>query len=167
MIRAATAADGEGLAALYNYYVRHTYTTFETELVAGSEMAARVSAVLQIGLPWLVLVEEGRIIGYSCAVRWKGRAAYGQSVESTIYLAEGAGGRGLGSLLYGELISQLRNRGLHCALGGIALPNEASVALHESLGFEKVAHLREVGRKFERWIDVGYWQLMLKTPQSG
>ncbi len=161
MIRAATAADGEGLATLYNHYVRHTYTTFETEQVVGNEMGARVHAVLQVGLPWLVLEEGGQLIGYSCAVRWKGRAAYGNSVESTIYLAEGAGGRGLGSLLYGELLAQRRNRGLHCALGGIALPNEASVALHERLGFEKVAHLREVGRKFERWIDVGYWQLML------
>lgn len=161
MIRAAQEGDGETLAALYNHYVRHTYTTFEADAVSGQEMFSRVRAVQQIGLPWLVLEEAGQLQGYACAVRWKGRAAYQNSVESTIYLAEGFSGRGLGTLLYGELLTQLRNRGMHCALGGIALPNAASVALHERMGFEKVAHLREVGRKFERWIDVGYWQCML------
>ena len=140
MIRAAVESDSEGLAELYNHYVRHTHTTFETEPVSGAEMGSRVSA---------------------CAVRWKGRAAYRFSVESTIYLADGCGGRGLGVLLYRELLDQLRNRGMHAILAGIALPNEASVALHEKLGFEKVAHIREVGRKFEEWIDVGYWQLVL------
>ncbi|MDJ0877809.1 MAG: GNAT family N-acetyltransferase [Halieaceae bacterium] len=161
MIRAAVKADGAALAALYNHYVRHTATTFETEAVDAREMYGRVSAVQQIGLPWLVLVENGKLQGYACAVRWKGRSAYRNSVESTIYLADGLGGNGLGTLLYGELLAQLRNRGMHCALGGIALPNAASVALHERMGFEKVAHLKEVGRKFDRWIDVGYWQCML------
>ncbi|MEE4191842.1 MAG: N-acetyltransferase family protein [Halieaceae bacterium] len=161
MIRAARESDGEPLAALYNHYVRHTATTFETEPINGRDMFSRVAAVQQIGLPWLVLEEDGKLQGYACAVRWKGRAAYQNSVESTIYLAEGLGGRGLGTLLYEELLAQLRNRGMHCALGGIALPNAASVALHERMGFEKVAHLKEVGRKFDRWIDVGYWQCML------
>ncbi len=161
MIRAATEADGEELARLYNHYVRHTYTTFEADSVSGEEMGARVAAVQQLGLPWLVLVDADVLCGYACAVRWKGRAAYQHSVESTIYLADGRAGAGEGTLLYAELLAQLRNRGVHCALGGIALPNDASVALHEKLGFEKVAHLREVGRKFDRWIDVGYWQCML------
>lgn len=161
MIRAAVARDYEGLAALYNHYVRHTVTTFETEPISGAEMGSRVSAVQQLGLPWLVLEDQGAVQGYACAVRWKGRAAYRFSVESTIYLADGCGGRGLGVLLYRELLDQLRNRGMHAILAGIALPNQASVALHEKLGFEKVAHMREVGRKFEEWIDVGYWQLVL------
>lgn len=161
MIRAAVESDFDGLATLYNHYVRHTYTTFETEAVSGAEMGSRVSAVQQLGLPWLVLEDEGQLVGYACAVRWKGRAAYRYSVESTIYLADGAGGRGLGVLLYRELLDQLRNRGMHCILAGIALPNTASVALHEKLGFEKVAHMREVGRKFDQWIDVGYWQLLV------
>lgn len=98
MIRDAEARDSDALAELYNFYVRHTYTTFEEEPVGGAEM--------------------------------------------------------------GELLGQLHNRGMHTALAGIALPNAASVALHEKLGFEKVAHLNEVGRKFDRWIDVGYWQLV-------
>lgn len=160
MIRAAEEGDFEALADLYNYYVRHTHTTFEEDPVSGPEMGERVRAVQQIGLPWLVLEDGGRLGGYACAVRWKGRAAYRYSVESTIYLAEGFGQRGLGTLLYSELLAQLRSGGLHCALAGIALPNASSVALHEKLGFVKVAHLSEVGRKFDRWIDVGYWQLV-------
>ena len=164
MIRAAQKADGEALAVLYNHYVRHTSTTFETEPVNARDMYNRVSAVQQIGLPWLVLEDGGELQGYACAVRWKGRAAYQHSVESTIYLADGLGGRGLGTLLYAELLTQLRNRGMHCALGGIALPNAASVALHERMGFEKVAHLRQVGRKFDRWIDVGYWPALAAKP---
>jgi phosphinothricin acetyltransferase len=163
VIRAANEGDGPALADLYNHYVLHTVTTFETTPVSGPEMGSRVSAVQQVGLPWLVLEEAAEVRGYACAVRWKGRAAYRNSVESTIYLADGQGGRGLGEALYTELLAQLRNRGMHCALGGIALPNAASVALHEKLGFEKVAHLKQVGRKFERWIDVGYWQHMFES----
>jgi phosphinothricin acetyltransferase len=82
-------------------------------------------------------------------------------VESTIYLRPDAAGRGLGTKLYSSLLAELRDRQLHVAIGGIALPNAASVALHEKLGFEKVAHFRQVGNKFDRWVDVGYWQLIL------
>jgi phosphinothricin acetyltransferase len=82
-------------------------------------------------------------------------------VESSIYLAPDATGQGLGSRLYGALIGELRRKGLHCVIGGAALPNPASVALHERLGFSKVAEFREVGFKFGRWIDVAYWELML------
>jgi phosphinothricin acetyltransferase len=160
VIRSAGDSDSAALAELYNYYARHTWTTFEEEPVSAGEMGARVNAVQQLGLPWLVIVEAGTLCGYACAVRWKGRAVYRYSVETTIYMADACSGRGLGSLLYRELLGQLRDRGLHCALAGIALPNDASVAIHEKLGFRKVAHLSEVGRKFERWIDVGYWQLV-------
>ncbi len=131
MIRPAGPQDAEALAALYNRYVLHSVTTFETDTIDGAEMTRRVEEVQKLGLPWIVLEWDGILCGYACAVRWKGRAAYRHSVESTIYLA------------------------------GIALPNPASVALHEKLGFEKVAHLREVGNKFDDWVDVGYWQRLL------
>jgi phosphinothricin acetyltransferase len=89
------------------------------------------------------------------------RAAYRYSAETSVYVAQGQGGRGIGSALYKALLEELRTRGIHMAIGGIAQPNPASVALHESLGFEKVAHFKQVGRKFDRWIDVGYWELRL------
>ena len=102
-----------------------------------------------------------RCLGYAYATSWRVRSAYRFSVESTVYVATGHGGKGNGSALYRSLIAALREPGLQVVIGGLALPNEASVALHECIGFEKVAHFRRVGRKFEQWIDVGYWELQL------
>ena len=93
--------------------------------------------------------------------QWKARAAYARTVESSIYLADAARGRGLGKRLYGELIARLRERGIHVVIGGVSMPNAASVALHESFGFKPIGAFREVGWKLGRWIDVGYWQLLL------
>ena len=123
-------------------------------------MAKRITDVTA-QLPWLVWETDGVVIGFGYATSWKARAAYRHSVESSIYLAPDVTGRGLGSQLYAALIADLRQRGLHCVIGGAALPNPASVRLHEKLGFQKVAEFRQVGLKFGRWIDVAYWQLML------
>lgn len=160
-IRSATPEDAAAVAAIYNPYVAGTCITFETEPVAAAEMATRISETLDAGLPWLV-AEDGAILGYAHASRWKGRCAYRYSVETTVYLDQAHTGRGLGRALYTGLLEKLRAAGLHTAIGGIALPNEASVALHERLGFENVARFREVGFKQDRWIDVGYWQLLLQ-----
>ncbi|GAA0722936.1 arsinothricin resistance N-acetyltransferase ArsN1 family B [Dokdonella soli] len=160
-IRAAEIRDAGAIAHIYNHYVLNTVVTFEEEAVSADEMATRIRETLAIPLPWLVAEQNGGAIGYAYASKWKGRCAYRFSVEGTVYLIDGAGGHGLGSLLYGALIDRLREMRMHSVLGGIALPNEASVKLHERLGFEKVAHLKEVGRKFDRWVDVGYWQLIL------
>lgn len=162
-IRDASAADAARLAAIYNHYVARTVVTFEVDPVETDEMRGRVAAVQGDGLPWLVAADDaGDVIGYAYATRWRARAAYRHSVESSIYLAPDAVGRGVGRSLYQRLLERLRADGLHTVIGGAALPNPASVALHEALGFTRVAHLREVGRKFDRWIDVGYWQLQLQ-----
>jgi phosphinothricin acetyltransferase len=109
-----------------------------------------------------VVERAGRLLGYAYATQWKSRIGYRFSVESTIYLEPGTERAGLGTMLYTELINHLRRRGdIHVVLGGIALPNPASVALHEKMGMMKVAQLREVGRKFGEWVDVGYWELFL------
>ena len=160
-IRSATAADAEDLARIDNYYITDTIVTFEEDPVDAASMAARVAEVTAASLPWIVLEEEKEVLGYAYASNWKRRPGYRFSVESTVYLAPGAQGKGLGTLLYKRLLSILDEGPAHLVIGGIALPNPASVALHERLGFEKVAHFKEVGRKFHRWIDVGYWQLML------
>ena len=99
-----------------------------------------------------------QVVGYAYAGRWHDRSAYRYSVETTIYLDADHLGKSIGSGLYAALLQQLKERGMHVAIGGIALPNPGSVALHEKLGFRKVAHYGEVGFKFNRWIDVGYWQ---------
>jgi L-amino acid N-acyltransferase YncA len=160
MIRQGTPSDAAHICEIYNYYVRETVVTFEESPVLEAQMARRITDVTA-HLPWLVWETDGTVTGYAYATSWKGRAAYRHSVESSIYLAPQATGRGLGSRLYAALIADLRHRGLHCVIGGAALPNPASVLLHERLGFEKVAEFRQVGFKFGRWIDVAYWELML------
>lgn len=163
MIRVAQAEDGAQLATIYNHYVLNSVITFEELVVSAEEMVKRIQNVSVAGLPWLVAEEHGAIIGYAYASKWKERAAYRHSVESSVYLAPEHTGNGHGTLLYEALFSELKARAVHAILGGIALPNMASVALHEKLGMEKVAHLRETGFKFGRWIDVGYWQLVLQN----
>ena len=160
-IRAASPADAEQIALIYNFYVANTVITFEEKAVSIDEMSARIAEVQGQGLPWLVAAAGGEIVGYSYATRWKSRSAYRHSVETTIYLKDGLNGRGIGKSLYSALFPILRQQGMHAVIGGAALPNAASVALHESLGFERVATFRQVGFKHDRWVDVAYWQLLL------
>ncbi|MEM9552708.1 MAG: N-acetyltransferase family protein [Acidobacteriota bacterium] len=164
-IRLAVREDAAALAQIYNVYVEETVVSFELEAVPVAEMAARIEAVRAADLPWLVATRPGdkacdEMVGYAYATPWASRPAYRRTVEVSAYVRRGDGGRGIGSRLYRALLADLRRRGMHAALGGIALPNAASVALHEALGFEKVAHLREVGFKHGHWVDVGYWQLI-------
>ena len=160
MIRDATQRDAQAVSRIYNHYIEHTTVTFEERPVSPREMGVRIRDTVA-SFPWIVYEEEDALLGYAYATGWRRRSAYRRSVESTVYLAPGATGRGLGSALYGELIARLRARSFHTVIGGIALPDGASVALHERLGFRNVAHFHEVGRKFDRGIDVGYWELLL------
>ena len=157
-IRTATHADAAAVAAIYNWYVAHTVITFEVDPVSPAEMAARIASVLEAH-EWLVLEGDGELLGYAYAGRFHARAAYRPTTESTIYLRNGCGGRGLGTLLYRELVRRIFARGYRHLIGVIALPNEPSVRLHEKLDFVKAGQLLRIGRKFERWIDVGHWQL--------
>lgn len=160
MIRPATPADAPAICGIYNHYVATTVISFEETPVAIAEMAKRIAEISQTH-PWHVAQEEGAVTGYAYAGPWRTRAAYRFAVETTVYLARDRHGLGIGAKLYDVLLRDLASRGFHCAMGGIALPNPASVALHEKMGFVKVAHFREVGCKFGQRIDVGYWQRML------
>lgn len=161
-IRSAHPADAAAIAAIYNHYVTTTAITFEESEVDAEEMAARITKVISSKLPWLVLEQDGQVLGYAYASKWKERSAYRFSVESSIYLHRDARGKGHARPLYQHLFTLLRQSGVHLVIGGVALPNEASVGLHEKMGFQPVGAFREVGRKFGRWIDVGYWQLRLE-----
>lgn len=160
-LRCASPADAAPICAIYHPYVANTAITFEEEAVTAPDMAQRIADVHAAGLPWLVLEVDGKLAGYAYATKWRVRPAYRHSVESTIYLDAAFTGRGLGRVLYGALLDELGKRGLHLVIGGIALPNDSSVGLHEALGFRKAAHFTEVGLKFGRWIDVGYWERKL------
>ncbi|MBD8532716.1 MULTISPECIES: arsinothricin resistance N-acetyltransferase ArsN1 family B [unclassified Massilia] len=160
-IRPATAADAASICVIYNHYIATTTISFEEEPVTAADMARRIADVAASNLPYLVMLDGEKLIGYAYATKWRVRAAYRHSVESSIYLDPAYAGKGAGTMLYEALLTELRQRGLHLVIAGIAQPNDASVRLHERLGFRKVAHFSEVGMKFGRWIDVGYWQLKL------
>ena len=160
-IRDAAAGDAEAIAGIYNHYIHNSTATFEEQPVTDEALAARISEVEAAGLPWLVAEIDSGIAGYTYAGKWKGRCAYRYAVQTTVYVDPQKQGRGTGTQLYAALLGRLRERGMHVAMGGIALPNAASIALHERAGFEKIAHFREVGYKFDRWIDVGYWEIIL------
>lgn len=162
MIREVQTRDVGALCAIYNHYVAQTTVTFDAMPVSEDEMAGTIVAAGP-NLPWLVWEDPdtGLVTGYAACSAWKSRCSYEKSLETTIYLEPGTGGQGVGSLLYGELMVRVKEAGYHTVLGGISLPNPASVALHEKLGFVKVGHFKAVGFKFEQWIDVGYWQKML------
>jgi phosphinothricin acetyltransferase len=132
-VRSALATDAEVIACIYNYYIQNTVITFEEEPVSAQTMAVRLAEVRNASLPWLVAELDGSLVGYAYANKWKVRSAYRYSVETTIYLEHGREGMGIGKRLYSELLSLLRARGMHVAIGGAALPNDASVALHEKL----------------------------------
>jgi phosphinothricin acetyltransferase len=161
MIRDATVDDAAAIAALYNPYLRHTVITFEIDPVPAEDFGARILRVQEAGLPWLVMEENGEVLGFAYGAQYRPRAAYLHSVETTIYLADGASGAGRGRALYAALIDRLRGTHVHTALALIALPNDASVGLHEALGFRHAGTITQVGRKFDQWIDVGHWQLDL------
>ncbi|TFW16335.1 arsinothricin resistance N-acetyltransferase ArsN1 family B [Duganella callida] len=161
-IREAGAGDAGAIVAIYNHYILTTTITFEESAVTAAEMAQRIADVQAGGLPWLVLERDGAVLGYAYATKWRVRHAYRFSVESSVYLAPDAAGKGRGTALYAALLERLAAGGYHLVIGGIALPNAASVALHEKMGFEKVAEFREVGYKFERWLNVGYWEKAIR-----
>ncbi len=160
-IRPASVDDAEALARIYSYYVLGSIITFEEEAPSPAEMASRLLDVQAAALPWLIAEHSGRVLGYAYATRWKGRCAYRFSTEVTVYVDHAETGRGIGAKLYNHLLPVLKSGGSHVAIGWIALPNQASVRLHEKLGFEKVTHFKQVGFKFGHWIDVGYWQRIL------
>lgn len=160
MIRFATTGDAAQICAIYNHYVSNSSATFEVDAVSEQAMAERISAA-GAKYPWLVAERAAEIEGYAYAGAWKPRFAYRKTVEVTVYVAPRSLRHGIGASLYLRLFDELRKLGYHCALAGISLPNQASVALHELLGFHKVGELQEVGFKFGKWINVGYWELLL------
>lgn len=162
-VRRATPGDAAAIAAIYNGYVERTAISFETEPVTIEAMTRRIEDRLA-RYDWLVAEREGRegrLLGYAYYGQFRARAAYDHVVESTVYIAEDAVGQGVGRCLYGDLIDSARARGFREIIGVIALPNDASERLHARMGFARVGHLPRVGYKFDRYIDVSFWQCSL------
>jgi phosphinothricin acetyltransferase len=159
MLRNVGPEDASQICEIYNYYVQNTIITFEESLVSEDDMKSRIVQSLK-KYPWIVYEKNNLILGYAYASEWKSRCAYKHSVETTVYLQQDAKRNGIGTLLYKNLMEQLGRNNVHAAIAGIALPNDASIALHEKLGFKKIGLFKEVGYKFGNWIDVGYWELI-------
>jgi L-amino acid N-acyltransferase YncA len=148
MVRAIKIQDAVQIAEIYNHYILNSISTFEESPVSTEEMSQRIQTTITT-LPWVVYEEDDQILGYAYASPWKARSAYLHSAEITVYLKHGETNKGLGKKLYLDLIQRLKELNYRTIIGGIALPNDASIALHEKLGFEKVAHFKKVGFKFD------------------
>ena len=159
-IRPGVSGDLNRLVEIYNHYVTDTHVTFDTEPFAVAERIQWFNQFAETGRYRLLVAEAGNdILGYATSTPFKPRAAYNTSVETTIYLDPGHTGNGIGYQLYGDLIDELiAEETAHRAYGGIALPNDASVALHRKLGFEHVGSYHEVGFKFDRYWDVDWFE---------
>ncbi|MEU8222744.1 N-acetyltransferase family protein [Kribbella sp. NPDC048915] len=159
-VREATAADAAACAAIYAPYVQGTAITFELEPPTVEEMAERI-ANAQATHAWLVLEDEGAVVGYAYGGPMKPRPAYRWSCEVSVYVAPGHHGTGAGRKLYSALFERLSERGFRTAVAGITLPNPASEALHKSLGFEPIGRYRNIGWKLDSWHDVAWSQRAL------
>lgn len=156
MIRVARLDDAPALAAIYAPYVLDTTITFEEVPPSAEEMAVRLTTTLKT-LPWLVAVIEGEVVGYAYAAPHRARAGYRWSVDTGIYIDSRCIGKGHGRALYEALLPILVQQRYTAAYAGVALPNDASVGLHEAMGFTPIGVYRGVGSKFGKWVDVGWW----------
>ena len=164
-MRPFESSDVPAANALTNWYIEHTPVHFGLEPSADSAFEAMWERGSQ-NHPWLAAEVEGEFAGFAKAGVWREREAYQNTCETGIYVARGYEGMGVGTALYRDLLERLKVAGFHTVIGGMTLPNAASAALHERLGFVKVAHFERVGRKFDQWHDVGFWQLHLAPAGS-
>ena len=152
--------DAAACAAIYAPHVEAAPISFEEIAPDAAEMAARIERI-RATHPWLVAERGGEVVGYAYACPHRQRTAYRWSVDASVYVATGQAGQGVGHDLYTELCERLRRQRFRMACAGITLPNPASIALHESLGFVQVGTMRQIGFKAGAWRDVGWWQLEL------
>ncbi|MDR0663769.1 MAG: GNAT family N-acetyltransferase [Spirochaetaceae bacterium] len=160
MIRPVRISDAPAIRDIYNYYVRFTCVTAEEEDVTVSEMERRITEVTK-KFPWLVNVEGDEVIGYAYLNHYIARSAYRFAVSDSIYVKHGLTGNDAGSQLMAAILDEARKMGKHSVMALMERGNEASEALHGKFGFREIGHLKEAGFKFNRCIDVSYWQLIL------
>ena len=160
MVRAFQKNDIQAILDIYNYYVLNTTVTFDIEAVTFEAFSDKVHKI-NAEYPFLVFEEEGAILGFAYASRFRPKPAYNYTAESTVYVKHTAHGKQIGTKLYEALIDELKQTEIHTLLGVLTVPNDASIKLHNKFGFKEVAHLKEVGFKFGEWQNIGIWQLKL------
>jgi len=160
MIRNVKITDAKQIADIYNYYVLNSVVTFDDVPFTETAFRDRIFSISS-AYPFLVYEEGNKILGYAYAHMFRQKPAYKNTEETTIYLANEVQGKQIGTKIYVSLLQLLRDQKYHVAIGGLTLPNEASVNLHEKFSFKQVAHFKQVGYKFNKWLDVGFWELIL------
>ena len=160
IIREATIEDAQAIADIYNYYLLNTTIVFQEEPFSVEYFEGKINGSSK-KYPFIVIEEAGQLLGYALLKRYYCGCSYGETVELSIYILPDRRGSGLGNMLITELLNRAKANKLHTILAGIVTENEASIALHEKFGFEKVGHLKQMATKFGRWLDVGYWQLII------
>jgi phosphinothricin acetyltransferase len=161
VIRPAGVDDFPAIAELTNVFIRSTAIHFAFAPITDSDLVEQWRET-ERRYPWLTAEIDGSFAGYAKAGPWRTRSAYQWTAEAGIYIQSEYHGRGVGKRLYSALIAELRQRGFHSVIGGMTMPNEASVRLHQSLGFEYVGTFRQAGFKLDQWHDVAFWQLRLR-----
>ena len=162
IIRLATVNDAKGILSIYSPYIENTSFTFETEVPSVEEFAERIRTYL-INWPWIVCEMDGMIAGYAYATRHRERTAYQWCVESSVYIHDNFQRSGIARALYTILFEILKIQGFRNVYAVINLPNDKSVALHESLGFNYFATYENIGYKSGKWKNVGWWQLSINN----
>lgn len=160
MIRRMIPADWEPMRQIYAHYIEHTTITFDVQVPDAEAYARKMQAICEEGIAW-TFEDDGRVVGFCYAHRWKEKGAYAGTRETTVYVHPAEKGRGIGSRLMKQLITDAEAQGVHALIACITCPNTASEQLHEKLGFVPVSRFREVGQKFGTWLDVADYQLLL------
>ncbi|MCE1173332.1 MAG: N-acetyltransferase family protein [Propionibacteriales bacterium] len=160
-LRAATPSDLSAIAAIYNQSVLDTTASWDYQPWTPAEHADWYAYKVERGFPLLVAVEDGQVLGYASYGEFRHKVGFDSTREHSVYVAPAAQGRGVGRDLMLALIDQARANGVHVLVGGLSADNEASLKLHAALGFVEVARMPEVGRKFDRWLDLVFVQLIL------
>ena len=161
MIRNVKMSDAKNITEIYNYYIENTVITFQTDLLSVEETEKKIEEILLKGFPYIVYEENNEVIGYAYAGVWRDRKAYEITFETSIYLDQTKTKKGIGRQLYKELIERSRQIGAHSLIGVVSVPNEGSKKLHLEFGFELLGTFKEVGQKFNKYVSVEFWQLML------
>ena len=162
-IRDITLNDASAVCRIYNHYIENTVITFETSPVTGEEMQKRIQEVIDSECPWYIGEVDGKIAGYVYLHNFHPRTAFSKTKEVAIYLHKDYLEKGFGSALINYLLRKINTKEIHVLIAGITIPNEKSIRMHEKFGFKQVSLMKEVGWKFNQWVDIGYWQLTFDT----
>jgi phosphinothricin acetyltransferase len=165
-IRQATERDLPTLLEIYNHVIRHTTAVYSYQPHTMDARMEWYASKLKDGYPVFVAEAAGQVVGFSSYGPFRAWPAYKYTIENSVYVAEGQRGKGIGKLLIQPLIDDARRHGYHAIIASIDASNESSLRLHRSFGFEEVAHFRQVGFKFGRWLDLKFLELLLETPAN-